>query len=88
MISIEFPMEVRQVVSRPESSKTLVALPCNMARWYIAWKEKTTATMPGILWCRKKKAYATSFQPALLRGVNTITFDANVAQVGADGKTI
>lgn len=88
VISIAFPMEVRQVVSRPEVKQNngRVALQYGPLVYCVEGKDNGDNAWSIVM--PEKASYVANFQPELLGGVNTISFDANVAQVSADGKSV
>jgi hypothetical protein len=88
VISIQFPMEVRQVVSRPEVKQNAgrVALQYGPLVYCVEGKDNHENTWSIVM--PQNTRFVTSYQPELLGGVNTISFDANVAAISADGKSI
>lgn len=87
-ISIRFPMEVRQVVSRPEvkQNRGRVALQYGPLVYCVEGKDNDDNAWSIVM--PERANYETSFQPGLLGGVNTISFEANVAQLSPDGKSV
>lgn len=88
VIKIHFPMEVRRVVSNPQvkQDEGRVALQYGPLVYCVEGKDNQDNAWNIIM--PDHPVFETSFQADLLGGVNTIHFNANVAQVSADGKSI
>ncbi len=87
-LSIELPMEVRQVVSRPElkQNKDRVALQYGPLVYCVEGKDNNNNAWNLVV--PTNPQFDVTYQNNLLGGINTISFIANVATVSADGKSI
>ncbi len=88
VIKIHFPMEVRQVISRPEvkQNKERVALQYGPLVYCVEGKGNNDNALNIIM--PDHVQFQTEYQPQLLGGVNAISFNAHVAEVSADGKRV
>jgi DUF1680 family protein len=88
VITIQFPMEVRQVISNPEvkQDKDRIALQYGPLVYCVEGKDNNDNAWNIIMPAQPR--FESTFQPDLLGGVSTINFDANVVQVSADGKSV
>lgn len=87
-VTIDFPMEVRTVVSRPEveQNRDRVALQYGPLVYCVEGTDNN-----GNVWnmvMPEKPKFETAYRPDLLGGVNTITFAAHVAVASKDGKAV
>jgi DUF1680 family protein len=88
VIKIHFPMEVRRVVSRPEVKQNAgrMALQYGPLVYCIEGKDNSDNVWNLIL--PDKVDFETKYNPDLLGGVNTISFNANVVQANTGAKTV
>lgn len=87
-VTVEFPMEVRAIVSRPEvkQNQDRVALQLGPLVYCVEGKDNNDNAWNIVF--PAQPSYSVKFNKDLLGGVNTISFNANVADVSADGKSI
>lgn len=88
VISIQFPMEVKKVISHPgvKQNEGRIALQYGPLVYCVEGKDNAENAWNLVVPDLAK--FETRFQRDLLGGVNTIEFTANVAQAGADGISI
>lgn len=87
-VSIELPMEVRQVVSRPElkQNESRVALQYGPLVYCVEGKDNNNNAWNIVM--PSSPQFNVDYQSSLLGGVSTISFEANVATISADGKEV
>ena len=88
VISIQFPMEVKKVISHPgvKQNEGRIALQYGPLVYCVEGKDNAENAWNLVVPDLAK--FETRFQRDLLGGVNTIEFTANVAQADADGISI
>lgn len=87
-VTINFPMEVRTVVSRPElvQNQDRVALQYGPLVYCVEGPDNGGNAWNLVM--SESPDFHTAYNPDILGGVTTIRFKANVAEPAADGKSI
>ncbi len=88
IIQFETPMQVREIVSRPElkQNEGRIALQYGPMVYCVEGVDNNKSAFNFVV--GEKPAYAVEFNPGLLNGINTIKFNANTVEVAADGRSV
>lgn len=88
IIRFETPMQVREIVSRPELKQNdeRIALQYGPMVYCVEGADNNKAAFNFVV--GEKPAYTVEFNPGLLNGINTIKFNANVIEITADGRSV
>ena len=88
IIQFETPMRVREIVSRPElkQNEGRIALQYGPMVYCIEGTDNNNGAFNFVL--AENPEYRVSFRPELLNGVNTVTLNANLVEVDANGRSV
>ena len=88
VVSIDFPMEVRTVVSRPEVKQNQGRMALQYGPLVYCVEGADNGGNAWNLVVPEQTRFETTYQADLLGGINTIEFEAPVVEVSKDGKAV